>query len=328
MVAVQVRRRCGEDGAETRVFARYVKRIRWEGNKRMRGYRTTRGFTLLELLTVIAIIAVLAAILFPLAGTVREQARSSSCLSKLHQIWVAASVYRQDEGEYPPVLFGYAMAEIPDPGDPTRKIQVPYNPGAHQASQIVPMSRAEGTLFSEIVRDSQQFVCPNNAVTNERAVTIAYYPANPPAYWLDAGGQPYNWIGTALAAAGCPTDANGVVDCWTSGPLAGQPKYFYTRDSYDIGPRVDANGAVVLAAGGATIYDRHYAVDWTGVKGINDLVVQLKYQQPPPEKTLIAYCTWHVVRNVPTVNAINLAGTAKKIAVRDAVNGGANMFNR
>ena len=51
-----------------------------------------RGFTLIELLTVIAIIAILTAILFPVAGTVREQARATDCMSKLHQLWVSANV--------------------------------------------------------------------------------------------------------------------------------------------------------------------------------------------------------------------------------------------
>src|SRR2546423_13743982 len=70
--------------------------------------KSPRGFTLIELLTVIAIIAVLAALLFPIAGTVREQARATDCLSKLHQLWVSANVYRQGLCGHPPDLLGYA----------------------------------------------------------------------------------------------------------------------------------------------------------------------------------------------------------------------------
>ena len=57
------------------------------------------GFTLIELLVVIAIIAILAAILFPVFATVREKARSISCLSNEKQISLAEVHYVQDNDE-------------------------------------------------------------------------------------------------------------------------------------------------------------------------------------------------------------------------------------
>ncbi len=61
-----------------------------------------RGFTLIELLVVIAIIAILAAILFPVFGRARENARRSSCLSNMKQMGLAAMQYVQDYDEtYP-----------------------------------------------------------------------------------------------------------------------------------------------------------------------------------------------------------------------------------
>lgn len=63
---------------------------------------TKKGFTLIELLVVIAIIAILAAILFPVFGRARENARRSSCQSNLKQLGLAFTQYTQDYDEsYP-----------------------------------------------------------------------------------------------------------------------------------------------------------------------------------------------------------------------------------
>jgi prepilin-type N-terminal cleavage/methylation domain-containing protein/prepilin-type processing-associated H-X9-DG protein len=58
-----------------------------------------KGFTLIELLVVIAIIAILAAILFPVFGRARENARRSSCMSNLKQMGLATMQYTQDYDE-------------------------------------------------------------------------------------------------------------------------------------------------------------------------------------------------------------------------------------
>jgi len=64
-----------------------------------------KGFTLIELLVVIAIIAILAAILFPVFGRARENARRSSCQSNLKQIGLGVKQYVQDYDEKFPQSF-------------------------------------------------------------------------------------------------------------------------------------------------------------------------------------------------------------------------------
>lgn len=61
------------------------------------------GFTLIELLVVIAIIALLAAILFPVFGRARENARRSACASNMKQIGLAVLQYQQDFDERFPI---------------------------------------------------------------------------------------------------------------------------------------------------------------------------------------------------------------------------------
>ncbi|PQV63477.1 hypothetical protein B1R32_11138 [Abditibacterium utsteinense] len=62
-----------------------------------------KAFTLIELLVVIAIIGILAAILFPVFGRARENARRSSCQSNLKQIGLGILQYTQDYDEKMPV---------------------------------------------------------------------------------------------------------------------------------------------------------------------------------------------------------------------------------
>jgi len=75
-----------------------------------------RAFTLIELLVVIAIIAILAAILFPVFGRARENARRTSCLSNMKQIALGVKQYTQDYDErFPPGTVGSSAGNTPPP---------------------------------------------------------------------------------------------------------------------------------------------------------------------------------------------------------------------
>lgn len=307
--------------------------------------RGRRGFTLIELLVVIAIIAILAAILFPVMATVREQGRQSSTMSKLYSAYQGAKLYYEDEGHYPTTLFGYAEVE-------DNTLNPPYRPAltADAADSIVPFKDIHGTFRTNIgasnenvfhgytyrhqIKDAETFISPVEPVNAQKDVRKVYYPVNAPmsianGASIDADGFLHNGVVVNWIPSGTPSGCSNYPSLTPDAEYPGasylnQPKLFYTMDSLDIGPMLDANGkAVKDSATGAGVYELHYSPDWSRVLGsVCDVdpatgsarVTQLKYKNPPTDRTVLTYVTHHsAYSRQGTVILLLLNGTAKKI---------------
>ncbi|MEN6371502.1 MAG: prepilin-type N-terminal cleavage/methylation domain-containing protein [Armatimonadota bacterium] len=132
----------------------------------MKTMRGKQGFSLVELLTVIAIIAILSAIIFPVMGSVKNNARRVQCMTNLHNLAIAIKMFQQDNRRYPDSLAGYVE---------------------FQGNTPVPLERARtgGGLYPEYVKSIKGFHCPL-AVTSSTTATVKVTKDDGKDYWYYA----------------------------------------------------------------------------------------------------------------------------------------------
>lgn len=240
------------------------------------------GFSLIELLVVIAIIGILAAILFPVFAKARAKARETQCMTQMHDIGIAAKLYKEDYNAYPASLFGFAEV-----AGGALYAGSAANAQSMERLQYKPLFNGQRYL-----KDNVRFQCPvtqdkfagSGPTIPAKYVTSAVYPVGSP----NAGAT---YLFTPLMRHNMRKDGNSL---YTS--AIGQPVYFYKYDNYDVQPKPNGtlNGPDASGA-----YEVHYALDWTGVQGTADFAAnpnQMKYGNNADEgHTVLTFCTEHVI---------------------------------
>lgn len=203
--------------------------------------RSGRGFTLIELLVVIAIIAILAAILFPVFAKAREAARTSSCVSNLKQIGIAAQMYSQDYDELvvPLSYTGAAGVTTPD------------NLGAFRWAW----------LLQPYLKNLQIRTCPSdksdpNGYNKPSDPNYGYYVGLFPSYGYnsdyfvpdpDGAYGPIPGAPISLAAIGSPASTLMFADStYSTAAAAGTPDTAFHNGYYRVSPPSAWTGAPPL----------------------------------------------------------------------------------
>ena len=135
------------------------------------GKITRCGFTIIELLVVIAIIAILASMLLPALSNAKEQGRRAKCVSNLHQIHIAMTMYADDNNESFFVL--NSDGEMPNDGQWTAnpKSDVMLAPNHQFAYWAIGYSKYVGGYAGRGI-----WGCPSAKTVDEWHDDGRYYP--------------------------------------------------------------------------------------------------------------------------------------------------------
>jgi len=142
----------------------------------------TPAFTLVEMLVVIAVIAILAGLLLPALAKAKETAKSAKCMSNLHQIFVAMSMY-VDENEG---VLHNVRGSIPNNGQWTA------NPRSSLILAPDHLYAYWGVAYYEYAgRTKEIWRCPSARTVDEWRETGLTYPSD---FWLDSSYGINKWV--------------------------------------------------------------------------------------------------------------------------------------
>lgn len=161
---------------------------------------THRGFTIIEMLVVISIIMILAGMLLPSLGESRRRANEVKCMSNLHQVGAAITMYAQHYGEgrygaFPVWLTmlttkGGRLAYLSDP----RVLICPDDPSRGLEGGRPDGMRYQGT--SQIIEqfemaDIDEHTGPLDGSSSRKNNTNGGINSS---YIYEFGGEPCDWI--------------------------------------------------------------------------------------------------------------------------------------
>jgi prepilin-type N-terminal cleavage/methylation domain-containing protein len=109
------------------------------------------AFTLIELLVVIAIIAILAALLLPALAKAKDKAKTTNCLSNLHQWGLAAVMYSTDNADGLPHDGMGVSGQYPDSPPPPPYGPLPGSRDQNQWFNLLPTYVADKPLYKYTV---------------------------------------------------------------------------------------------------------------------------------------------------------------------------------